>query len=211
MGNQLLIGVVLIGTGLTSLIGGVFVLSRKIPESVMEVVSHDDDAEIEKSGQVIVPLTSEEKGRKFEGWIVKKFNPAHFSIKDWRGDKHELGVYPESSEYPDLEIEFRLKDRRERFAVECKWRKGFDKTSKSGITWASERQIANYKEFQRKKGFQVYVVIGIGGDPDDPAQLFVVNLDRLKYSFASAEYLNKFRRKNPKTDFYYDLKGSELR
>ena len=57
----------------------------------------------------------------------------------------------------------------------------------------------------------VFVVIGVGGAPDDPAELYIAALDRLKYPFATAAYLAKFRRTNTQTQFYFDPKTPELR
>ena len=77
----------------------------------------------------------------------ERFRPEYFSIKEWRGDKYVDGVYAESSENPDLEIEFRLRGISTTLAVECKWRQSFERRDKVGLTWASSRQIANYQRF----------------------------------------------------------------
>jgi hypothetical protein len=57
----------------------------------------------------------------------------------------------------------------------------------------------------------VFAVIGIGGEPDHPAELYVVPLERLKYPFASVEYLAKFRKADLTRDFYFDDQKSLLR
>ncbi|MEW4570107.1 hypothetical protein AB1L88_19755 [Tautonia sp. JC769] len=156
-------------------------------------------------------LSSEEKGYLFEQWVVKRFNRRYFTIKEWRGDKYADGIYAESSTYPDLEIEFGLRDTRVVFAVECKWRKRYDSDERPGIEWATERQIENYQRFQRERGIPVFVVIGMGGEPDAPNDLFVANLDQLRYPFASAKYLASLRRSRVETDFYFDDDRGELR
>jgi hypothetical protein len=112
---------------------------------------------------------------------------------------------------PDLEIEFKLRDRHASFAVECKWRRSFNVGGKAGIEWANPRQIDTYQQFQRERDLPVFVVIGIGGEPDSPAELYIAPLDRLKYPFATAEYLAKFRRPDLAKDFYYDDGKSVLR
>jgi hypothetical protein len=164
-----------------------------------------------RSNQPEWNLSSEEKGRMFEDWVVRKFHPSTFKIKDWRGDKNVAGISAESSKLPDLEIEFLQRDRSATFAVECKWRSSFHYGDKPGIEWATARQIENYQEYQRDRGLPVFAVIGIGGLPDQPAELYVVPLNRLKYPFATAEYLAKFRQVNVTSNFSYDSKRSELR
>jgi hypothetical protein len=209
MGHNTVLGVMMIVVGLVLVSGGVVVLTRKTadPSATITPSFQAPDNSLSPRSQ----QAPEEKGRKFEEWVVKKFNPAYFAIKDWRGDKYVDGIHAESSEFPDLEIEFRLRDQGATFAVECKWRNSFNQGEKPGIEWASERQIANYQRFQRERGMPVFVLIGIGGEPDNPAVLYIVSLDRLKFPFASAEYLAKFRRTNTKTDFYYDKMRPELR
>jgi hypothetical protein len=100
---------------------------------------------------------------------------------------------------------------REVFAIECKWRQKFDQGEKPYITWASERQIDNYRAFAEAKNLPVFVVIGVGGKPDDPDEVFIVNLGGLRYPRATAEYLAQFRRRNKNRDFYYEYKKPELR
>ena len=142
---------------------------------------------------------------------MKRFRPEYFSIKEWRGDKYVDGVYAESSENPDLEIEFRLRGISTTLAVECKWRQSFERRDKVGLTWASSRQIANYQRFADARGLPVFVVIGVGGQPSSPAELYVIPLTKLRYPWANAEYLSKYRRASVGVDFYYDYNKNELR
>jgi hypothetical protein len=154
---------------------------------------------------------SEEKGIQFERWVAKRLPREFYTIKDWRGDKYVDGIYAESTQNPDLEVEFHMGQIRKPFAVECKWRRGYDQGEKPYIVWASERQIENYRAFAEAKNVPVFVVIGIGGQPDDPEEVFIVNLISLKYPKATAEYLGQFRRTNKNLDFYYDYKKPELK
>jgi hypothetical protein len=156
-------------------------------------------------------LTPEEKGRSFEEWVVRRFNPAYFTIKEWRGDKHTGYIYAESSTLPDLEIEFRLKGERALFAVECKWRQRFRDGERPGIEWAGQDQIARYRQFQRDRGIPVFIAIGVGGTPDNPEDVYVTSLERLQLPFAHAEYLAKFRRQKRAANFYFDPGKGELR
>jgi uncharacterized tellurite resistance protein B-like protein len=53
----------------------------------------------------VLENSSEEKGARFEKYVVHKFNLKYCKIKDWRGDKFAYGIYAESTKYPDIEIE----------------------------------------------------------------------------------------------------------
>jgi len=147
----------------------------------------------------------------FEKWVVKRFSRDFFTIKEWRGDKYENGLYAESSLNPDFEIEFRMGKIRETFAVECKWRKDLNQGRKPGIEWATERQIQNYQNFAKQKGIPVFVVIGLGGAPDNPGDIYIVNLEHLKFPYVTAGYLAHYRRPDKGREFYYDDKRHELK
>ena len=154
---------------------------------------------------------AEEKGIQFEKWVVKRLPRDFYTIKEWREDKYVDGNYAESTKNPDLEVEFHMGQVRKPFAIECKWRQGYDHGEKPYIVWASERQIENYRSFAEGKNLPVFVVIGLGGNPDDPDEVFIVNLNSLKYPKATAEYLGQFRRRNKELGFYYDYKKPELK
>lgn len=119
-----------------------------------------------------------DKGHAFEDFIVTLFNRRKFRLLEWRSDKKASnGVYPLSCSYPDLEFIYSKGKLKHRFAVECKWRKQF---FNGKITWADEKQIDAYKDFQYQRAISVYVAIGIGGTPSNPQQLFITPLDHIK-------------------------------
>lgn len=211
--NHTALGILMIVGGLGLASGGIALLMRRQPDSRAPAVSPRTipPAVSQEAREAPPSRTPGEKGEAFEKWVVKRFSPDYFSIKDWRGDKYVEGRYAESSENPDLEIEFRLRDVRASFAVECKWRRAFDQGEKPGIEWATERQIANYGRFAQDRRMPVFVVIGIGGEPDSPAEVYVAHLSKLRYPRATAEYLARFRRSSPKGDFFYDYKKTELK
>jgi hypothetical protein len=226
MGNSTLVGLLMIAGGMMLVSGGVFVMNRRPPGPQVSLAAMADGvaapeseapvaASIPPSKATAVGIeaapSSEEKGEAFEKWVVRKFNRDYFTIQDWRSDKTVDGIYAQSSKNPDLEIELRLKDAWATFAVECKWRKGFQQGEKPVIQWATERQIHTYRQFSRDRAIPVFVVIGIGGEPDNPAELYVVPLDQLKYPYATAEYLARFQRRTIDSDFFYDIKKPELR
>jgi hypothetical protein len=212
VGNVIL-GLIMVVSGIALLGGGVLLLTRKPsqPPPNHEPQPRISIPEPPKRATAPQDQLPDEKGGRFERWVVKKFSREYFSIKEWRGDKYEDGFYAESSLNPDFEIEFHLGKLRETFAVECKWRKGFVQGRKRGLEWATERQIQNYQNYAQAKGIPVFVIIGVGGEPDDPDEIYLVKLEYLKLPYVTAEYLARFLRKNKGMDFYYDNKLHELR
>jgi len=139
-----------------------------------------------------------EKGHLFEDYIVTLFNQRKFRLLEWRSDKTASnGVYPESCTYPDLEFAF-LGRRKHKFAVECKWREKF---SGRKIKWAYSKQIDNYLNYQRERNIQVFIAIGIGGEPSNPEKLFITPLDHISmYTEVFESHLIRYKR-NPKQRF----------
>ena len=88
-----------------------------------------------------------------------------------------------------------------RFAIECKWRKKFNNGK---ITWASNRQICSYEDFENQERIPVFVAIGIGGEPDNHVKLFITPLRNICNSGEVYEQnLIPYSRK-PTHKFYYD-------
>lgn len=144
------------------------------------------------------------KGHEFEKFIVPLFNKEYFKLKVWQGDKKaDNGVYADSNRDPDMLFCYKPKYGREHhFAVECKWRKGF---TEGKVKWAHEYQINRYMEYQQENRLKVFVIIGIGGTPNNPEEVYVVRLDHISdYPFLYNTYLQKYKRKTTTARFFYD-------
>jgi hypothetical protein len=153
--------------------------------------------------------TAEEKGKEFTKLIISKFDKKYFKLKEWRSDKYEDGVYPEANKYPDLEFEFTLRETKSVFAVECKWRKNY---YKNGVEWAKEYQLTNYKNFAKERSIPVFVAIGVGGTPNNPDEVFVVPLEKMKDNFLSQTELKKYEKADFKDkNFFFDGKNETLK
>ena len=150
----------------------------------------------------------EEKGLRFEKYILHKFNLNFCKVKEWRGDKFTDGIYAESTKYPDIEIEFSLKDTKKLFAVECKWRKGY---FQDRIKWARKEQIFIYKRYSEENNIPVFVVIGVGRYPDNPKDVFVIPLDDLTEPFLTLDFLAKHKRLDKNKYFFFDPEKSVLK
>ncbi len=154
------------------------------------------------------PKESADKGRKFEEYIALKFDKKYFNIKEWRGDKYVQGVYATSNTYPDMEIVFSHKEMKENFAVECKWRKSF---YKNGIEWAKEKQIEVYQKFQKEKNMPVFVILGIGGEPNSPENLFILPLSAIQGIFLSTDNLKPYQKLSIDKNLFFDAKDKILK
>jgi hypothetical protein len=132
-----------------------------------------------------------QKGYDFEKFIVERFDGTYFTLLEWRSDKFHNGKFPISNTLPDLEYEFKSNRHKIKFAVECKWRKSFFEYK---IEWAKSYQIVNYKNYEAASGIKVFVVIGIGGLPENPESIYIVPLDRISDSIFSEYWLRPYLR-----------------
>jgi hypothetical protein len=113
-----------------------------------------------------------EKGLKFEHYVVNRFR-LHSDLFKWidaTSDKGTRGHYPESNQNPDLQYEFRLDGRSYPFSVECKFRSA----NWGSIQITNDDQLERYTKFGMEKGMEVFIVLGLGGKPEKPDELFVI-------------------------------------
>ncbi len=176
---------------------------------------NDVNAQIEKQikAMKIVPETrlidvKKEKGNLFEAYVVSKFDKKYFTLKEWAGDKYTNGIYAETTIHPDLRYLFKLREIKIEFAVECKYRSDY---YKNGINWAKEYQMKNYNKFEHEYKIPVFVVLGVGGNPDTPLNLYVIPLNDIKYPFLSIAFLEKYKKeKTANGNFFFNHKTNCL-
>ena len=63
------------------------------------------------------------------------------------------------------------------FWVECKFRQHLDGKE---LSWTTENQLESYKEFKKERKEPAFVVVGVGGFPSQPNEMFALPLDQAK-------------------------------
>lgn len=147
------------------------------------------------------------EGYDFEKYIISLFDQKQWSIEHLTGDiSEEIGRRVKSDSDPDITVKHLTTGKK--YSIECKYRSRFEIGKKEcGIRWAKPYQISNYQIFQKEKGHQVYVVLGVGGRPSKPKRMFLVPLYKLRYQFANESYLKKFERD---VNSQFTIEGGEL-
>ena len=115
------------------------------------------------------------KGREFEDYVINLFdlpNNKKLTLKEWRGDKSLPGVYPESNSAPDFVFEYAGKP----FALECKWRSHLSKDIEKELL--PPERMASFHQFSTERRMAVYLLLGIGGLPNDPDNLYFSCIDK---------------------------------
>ena len=109
------------------------------------------------------------KGHEFEDYVLELLDIPHndkLILKEWRGDKSLPGIYPESNSAPDFVFEYDGKS----FAVECKWRNHMPKDIEKELLPAN--RLAYFQQFSADRHMPVYLLLGVGGLPNDPECLY---------------------------------------
>ena len=159
---------------------------------------------------------NKEKGYLFERYVISLFegnnkpNKKYFEVADWTRDIDEktTGVRVKSNQNPDLTLCYNGK---EYFAVECKYRKGFYRSQERDgavLKWSYYDQMKRYQQFQKERNIPVFVVIGIGGEPNNPAKMYCLPLNEAKYPELFPSYLEKYERMPNKLFFWKNNKLS---
>lgn len=206
-----MIGIVLMVVGFVSLIVGLIMyFSGKEGTSGddIKVIQHAVDvAESKVTAETSIIDRNKKNGDDFEKFIVQKFNPKYFKIKQWAGDKYVNGKYAETTLNPDMVIEFSLGREKHTFAVECKWRK---ELYKGGLQIADEGQLDRYRKYERESGSPVFMAIGFGNEGASPSRLFIVPLSQVNDNFLKIDNLAVFEKQEIGKNFYYDYKKRKL-
>ncbi len=199
----------LITAGIILLIVGLLMLRRGGRIKEQEVIISPAEQLETKQQATDSYLENKAKGDAFEAFVVKSFDTTYFTINEWRGDKYVDGKYATSNHFPDLEITFTLefKKVKDTFAIECKWRKSF---YNNAITWAEDYQVKNYKEYAAKLNIPVFVVIGIGGEPSKPHEVYIVPLEKIKTTELTEDFLQPYQREFASNNFYWKWEGKKL-
>ena len=146
------------------------------------------------------PASPEEKGLAFEQWVVSHLSKQHHVVKDWRSDKKAPnGTYAESNQYPDVEVALHLHGKEYPFAMECKWRNSFMGASVE----LDKDQVTRYQSYEAENQLPVFLVLGIGGQPDKPAELYIIPARQLSTKL-SMDQLGQYRQPMTRSTFYFD-------
>lgn len=156
---------------------------------------------------------SKQKGNAFEKYIesIILSNNQFTCVDHRRYEKVTSGKLPESSKYPDYDFARKEGNKKIMFSIECVVRKNF---FKGNIDWAKDYQIKNWNNFQKQKGWPVFVIIGIVGNGtyDQPEDVFMLPLERAQEPQLSKSYLANYKLIDIKNDIIsilQQIKNSE--
>ena len=143
------------------------------------------------------------KGREFEDFVLELFDLSDkkvYSLIEWRGDKSLGNISPVSNTYPDFVIEYSEGTFKKKFSIECKWRYS---ASRKNLMMQPE-QFVRYQEYAHEKNIDVFIVLGIGGEPSMPEELYIVPIDDGLQAFSKPSILKGYKRQTVNKWFAID-------
>jgi len=139
------------------------------------------------------------KGRRFEQYVLSLFDEQYFDlVEKTHSFRTNEDRFVESSLNPDFILRYRPKN--ELFAVEAKYRSRLN--PEKMLEWSNPQQLNRYRDFARKRGIPLFIVVGLGGIDDEPREMFCIPLESAKYpALYPSVYLQYGR--NPTSRFFW--------
>lgn len=186
----ILIGILIIG-------GLLIFLADASPSRVnrQEVVLREEQADAASK-----KLTGQ---NAFAAFVLTLFDPLFFRHRKLHNDVSFSGDVSEEKAGPDLELHFKLKETFAKFAVKCLYFPSED-AAEFHFPRAQQQRL---ERFEAQQGMSVYYVVGVGGEPDDPRDLFLIPLNEVRAEFIGKEALNSYRKSGM---FFYNRSSGKV-
>lgn len=160
------------------------------------------------------------KGREFEEFVLELLDvkSGKLLLKEWRGDKTMGDVFPKNNSYPDFLIE--EVETKHNVAIECKWRKFLNHSAMMDLF--SPEQLTAYQEFSEERDLPVFIFLGIGGEPCEPEDIYIIPLEKATFVMTPSKtnpnalvyepsQLKPFKRTNINASLCFDEFSSEYK
>lgn len=189
------------------LITGIVILMRKKPRKAAapageKPVSPPAKAEADEAYNVIREFNMQSV---FEAFVITLFDPLYFRHRRPKAERVLAGKRSEGETLPDLEFEFNYKETHVRLAIKCLYYKNGG-TNELQL-FSSERQEA-FRQFEEGSGMPLYYVVGIGGTPDDPRELYLIPARAVEKEFLTRAELKPFAKSGM---FFFSPTAARLR
>jgi hypothetical protein len=147
-----------------------------------------------------------EKQLVFEEFVVTLFDPLYFKFKKRKARLVYAGAAGEESSHPYLEFQFSNKTGdNSTFAV---------KTIFKNVSYAertvklfNHEQQRFHNQFLAESDVNLYYIVGIGGGPDSPQEIYLIPGSHLRSGVVALEALQPFRKLGM---FFYNVSSGRL-
>ncbi|OQY03657.1 MAG: hypothetical protein B6I20_04625 [Bacteroidetes bacterium 4572_117] len=129
---------------------------------------------------------------KFNELINDKFVYKYFIVRTLNTDNKQFG---------NLKIEYDIKGESGEFYIHTEWIKEND----------NEFIITNLKNNSQNNSSPLFIVVGIAGKPEKPDLLYIIPESEIKADKIHFDKIEKFKKKNIVSNFYFDTKTKTLK
>jgi hypothetical protein len=141
---------------------------------------------------------------QFEAFVVTLFDPLYFSYSRLKASENTRSDIAVREVSPELHFHFHHKEKEHAFAVQCLYVSDVDE-SDVVIKLFPQEQLQQYRNYQDRHGIDVYYVVGIGGTPDDPREMYLLPAAAVEREVVSRDALRNFNKSG--MFFYNDSVG----
>jgi hypothetical protein len=129
----------------------------------------------------------------FRNFVLTLFDPLYFKIRHLKKNMAFAGNAAGNHSSPDLEIEFRNKEKAIKLAATTKF---ISKPEKGGrINLGRRESFKTLRRFADDGIMDVYLILGVGGKADDPRELYLIpvkEIDDVSISLKDLQYYRKW-------------------
>jgi len=146
--------------------------------------------------------TNLKKSLKFQKCVGALFPEEQFELLETT-QREDGSPIPESVR--KLDYHFRDKNTGKAFWVECRFRQHL--TDRNDLQWTTEKQLASYKELRAEKKEPIYIVVGLGGFPSQPGEMFAFPVSKAVHPHIPEKI---FRTRQREPTKLFELTGGNL-
>jgi len=158
-------------------------------------VSHDEAEHIVRDFRVQAA---------FESFVITLFDPLYFKSYRPKTEYVYAGKTVAAEKGPDLILDYRQKDAEVRFAITCQY---YYHTAKNEVQLLSRERQEFIRQFEADRGMDVYYVLGFGGKPDDPRELFFIPAKDVHDEYITRSQLRHYSKSGM---FYYNRRTGRI-
>jgi hypothetical protein len=126
---------------------------------------------------------------QFESFVITLFDPLYFNYSRLAGQKVFAGRMQARGLEPDFQFNFQKNDVRATFAVRCVYR---EDEHPAEVRLFPTEILNRYRHYEEEHETQVYFIVGVGGAPDDPKELYLIPATAVKSEVVSRNFLRPY-------------------
>ena len=140
----------------------------------------------------------------FEAFVITLFDPLYFKCFRPKAEHVYAGDVVESEKGPDLILDYHQKETSRRFAITCQY---YKHPARNEVQLLSADRQQYIRQFEAEREMEVYYVLGFGGRPDDPRELFFVPASEVRSEYMTRAQLRRYSKSGM---FYYNRRTERI-